>query len=248
MERISSCSVFMAKKDCLDLPEKNYIVRYVHLGERIRKAYNQLKHELRQRVYELEDKGKRVGSIFTQIMKLREITSGFIVTGSKKNTKWHRVSNHKFLVLGELLEECGNEQVIVWMHFVEDFHAYFELFPKARERSGFIYGEIKNQDARRATILKFQQRKLQYLFANPASLGHGVTLFGSDYPCAKVIYFDLDYSFERFDQSQDRVHRIGQSRVVDYYAILAEDTIDEEIWARLKEKKEVMGNAMEYLK
>ena len=94
----------------------------------------------------------------------------------------------------------------------------------------------------------FKAGKIQYIFANPASLGHGVTLINDKHPCAKVIYFDLDYSFERFDQSQDRVHRIGQSRVVDYYAILAEDTIDEEIWARLKEKKKVMGNSMEYLK
>lgn len=260
MDRLSSCSIFMAKADCVDLPEKNFIPRYVALDEKVRRAYTQMKTMLMQQVFQIEGSGKRAGSMLAQIMKLREITSGFIVQGKEENAKWHLISKHKFEALEEILEECGNEQVVIWMNFIEDFHQFYKLFPHLQSypaghpyaglpRSGYIYGDISSQKDRADTIDAFNAGKLQYILANPRSLGHGVTLIKQPQkPCAKVIYFDLDYSLESFEQSQDRVHRIGQTRSVDYYAILAEDTIDIAIWERLKSKKDTMSEALEFLK
>ena len=262
MDRISSCSIAMKKDDCLDLPKKRFIPRFVTLPEDTRRAYNQLKERLKQEIFELRGQGKQTGSMFAQIMKLREITSGFIVTHKKtsrfdaktgslvedKESVWNFVSNHKFEMLKELLEEIGNQQVVIWMNFVKDFHLLSQLFPSLANRIGYIYGEVDNQEKRANIIEAFRNGRLQYIAANPASLGHGVTLINPVNPCSNVIYYDLDYSLEKFEQSQDRVHRIGQTRPVDYYAILAEDTIDEAIWHRLAQKKEVLSDAMEYLK
>lgn len=262
MDKISSCSISMTKDDCLDLPKKRFIPRYVTLPEQTKVAYNQLKERLKQEIFQLQGQGKRSGSMFAQIMKLREITSGFIVTHKKesrfdkdtgmlveeKKSVWNFVSDHKFQMLKELLEDIGDQQVIIWMNFVKDFHMLSQLFPALKNKIGYIYGEVKSQEVRSDVIEAFKSGRLQYIAANPASLGHGVTLINPVNPCANVIYYDLDYSLEKFEQSQDRVHRIGQTRSVAYYPILAEDTIDETIWARLASKKETLSDAMEYLK
>lgn len=263
MDRISSCSISMTKKDCLDLPEKRYIVRPVVLPENTRKAYIQLREKLRQEIFELKERGHQSGGMFAQIMKLREITSGFIVTNyyepgvdkatglptQIKKSKWNFVSDHKFQVLADLLEEIGNQQVVIWMQFVRDFHELHRLFPKLHGKIGYLYGEVSPQgDTRSKIIDDFKTGKLQYLACNPASVGHGITLINPVNPCSKAIYFDLDYSLEKYEQSQDRLHRIGQKFAVDYFAILAQDTIDETIWERLQYKKGVLSDAMGYLK
>jgi len=266
MDRISSCSISMKKEDCLDLPRKNYIEKWIELPDTkespCRKAYNQLKYKLEQEMYQLQEEGKKTGSMFAQIMKLREITSGFIVTSyfeqgmnmktglpkKIRKTKWNFVSDHKYRMLAELLEEIGPKQVVIWMNFKEDFRQLYHLFPALRNRIGYIYGDITKQEERAAIIKNFQTGKLQYIAANPASLGHGVTLINPANPCSDVIYFDLDYSLEKFIQSQDRVHRIGQTKSVNYWAILAKDTIDEAIWDRLKAKKELLDEGMSLLK
>lgn len=266
MDRISSCSISMTKDECLDLPKKNYIEKWIELPNTkevpCRKAYIQLREKLKEEIRKKREEGKGPGSMFAQIMKLREITSGFIVTDYNervlnrqtglidlvKRTKWNFVSDHKYKMLAELLEEIGSKQVVIWMNFKEDFKQLDRLFPSLRGRIGYIYGDIKSQDDRSNTIKAFQAGKLQYIAANPASLGHGVTLIDPKNPCSDVIYFDLDYSLEKFEQSQDRVHRIGQTFSVNYYAILVKDTIDEAIWSRLKDKKELLDEGMNLLR
>lgn len=253
--RISSCTIFKSKKDCTDIPEKNFVPRYITLPDdkdnNIRKAYDNLKWQLQQEIIKLQENDKRGGGMFAKIMKLREITSGFIVTKDQHNPDkqvWNFVSKHKIDALEELLEEIGNKQVVIWMNFVKDFEVFHNHLPQYSSRSGYIYGEVKDPTVRQQVIENFLAGRIQYLLANPASLGHGVTLINQDNPCSDSIYYDFDYSLERFEQSQDRIHRIGQRNVVNYYALMCEDTIDEEIWERLKNKKLDLSNALELLK
>lgn len=253
--RIASCSIFKSKKDCTDIPEKNFVPRYITLpndkDNNIRRAYDNLKWQLQQEIIKLQENEKRGGGMFAKIMKLREITSGFIVTQDQNNPDkqvWNLVSKHKIEALEEQLEELGNRQVVIWMNFVKDFEVFHAMLPQYSSRSGYIYGEVHDPVVRQQVIDNFLAGRIQYLLANPASLGHGVTLINPDNPCSDAIYYDLDYSLERFEQSQDRLHRIGQRNVVNYYALLCEDTIDEEIWERLKSKKLDLSNALELLK
>jgi SNF2 family DNA or RNA helicase len=152
-------------------------------------------------------------------------------------------------MLAELLEEIGNQQVVIWMNFVQDFHQLHNMFPTLQGKIGYIYGEVDGHGETRSNIINdFKTGRIQYIACNPASVGHGITLINPQNPCSNVIYFDLDYSLEKFEQSQDRVHRIGQKFVVNYYAILAENSIDFTIWDKLQHKKTVLADAMEYLK
>ena len=53
----------------------------------------------------------------------------------------------------------------------------------------------------------------------------------------------LSYSFEEEKQSQDRIHRIGQTEKTTYIYLVADKTIDEKIYNVLR-KKENMSDAI----
>lgn len=255
MQLISSCSIVIRKDDTdIDFPQKNFIPRYCELPTEptdVAKAYRQIRDELKQELLEIKGFGQRMGKIFSRIMKLRELTSGFIVTKNEKgNSVWKLVSTHKFEALEAIFQELEGRQVVVWMNFVEDFRAFARLFPKRAERAGFIYGEIQDHNYRQRVISDFKAGKLQYLLANPHSIQHGLTLFDPkrESKCSDAVYFDIDYSLEAFLQSQDRLHRIGQNQHVNYWMLLCSGTIDIEMYRRLINKREDFDDAMEFLK
>ena len=54
----------------------------------------------------------------------------------------------------------------------------------------------------------------------------------------KVIYFTLPERSELFEQSKKRIHRIGQENRCFYYVMLCKNTIEEDIYATLKMRKD----------
>ena len=54
----------------------------------------------------------------------------------------------------------------------------------------------------------------------------------------KVIYFTLPERSELFEQSKKRIHRIGQENRCFYYVMLCKNTIEENIYATLKMRKD----------
>jgi SNF2 family DNA or RNA helicase len=54
-----------------------------------------------------------------------------------------------------------------------------------------------------------------------------------------VIYYSQDYRLETRLQSEDRAHRIGQKKTVTYLDIVARKTVDQQIIAALRKKKDL---------
>jgi SNF2 family DNA or RNA helicase len=59
-----------------------------------------------------------------------------------------------------------------------------------------------------------------------------------------VIYFNNSYNLEVRQQSEDRAHRIGQTKNVLYIDLVAEKTIDELIIAALKNKIKISAQTL----
>jgi SNF2 family DNA or RNA helicase len=82
-------------------------------------------------------------------------------------------------------------------------------------------------------IAAFKAGKFQYLIANPASAGHGLTFVNAHH----AISYSLNYSFELFKQGKDRIDRIGQKHQCHYDHLLGANTIDEVIYKALLSKE-----------
>lgn len=77
------------------------------------------------------------------------------------------------------------------------------------------------------------------LIASAASLGESVSLHRNlrdKEVCRTAIYLDRNFNAAQFMQSVDRIHRIGVTKEPDYYLLIGERTIDEEINLSLKAK------------
>ena len=59
-----------------------------------------------------------------------------------------------------------------------------------------------------------------------------------------VIYYSNSYDLEIRLQSEDRAHRIGQSRKVTYIDLVSPDSIDEKVLLALRNKINLAGEVL----
>ena len=64
--------------------------------------------------------------------------------------------------------------------------------------------------------------------------------------CASnVAFVQCGWTPALHDQAEDRAHRIGQDNAVTCYYLLSDNTIDDDIWNMIEEKREVVNKASE---
>src|SRR5699024_7120464 len=96
----------------------------------------------------------------------------------------------------------------------------------------------------------FRSGDAQVLISNPATLGESISLHQTVHD---AIYFEYNFNLTFMLQSRDRIHRLGldTNQYTRYYYLTIEGSkaqgcyIDQLVYKRLKEKEEVMMNAIE---
>lgn len=247
-ERLMACMApfahWVRKEDALDLPDKIDEIRMVRLNPNEKKMYNEMKTHL---VAEVKAgrrvKGQEVVEQITaevalaKLLKLRQATSGFLYTADHVALRPGKSS--KMRELEAVLEELGQQQVIIWVQFHEEVESILEMLND--KTCVTLYSKTQDRDA---SIKDFQEGRAQYLIAHPRSAAHGLTFVN----CSATVYFSLDYSFEAYQQSRDRVHRIGQVNKCLYVHLMAENSIDTMVWDVLQRKKTLQDVYYELVK
>ena len=218
--RLTEQAVFLKKEDCVDLPEKVFQVRRFEMASEQRQHYNELLNDIKSHINEWSK-----FEFTAKLMKLREITSGFVYT---KDSNVITMDSNKPKALAEILEEIGNKQVIIWCQFQHEIKSLAEQF------GGVALTSSSSKTKERYEIIRdFRDGKIQYLFTHPSLMGKGLTFVN----CTYNVYYSLSFSYEEFKQSQDRIHRIGQTNKCTYIIMQAKDTIDEKIYFCLQRKE-----------
>ena len=223
------CDV-VSKADAVDLPEQVHEIRVVELSKPERTAYETFRRELAIR---FANEDILASSALVEVMKARQLTSGFCY--GQNGT--HRVGKSKLTELLSLLDEIGNKPVIIWCSFRHEIQTLLDVLP----RSAALWSGTDDRDE---VIAGFKDGTYRTLIANPQSAAHGLTFVN----CSYAVYFSLTYSYELAKQSQDRIHRIGQDSKCTYYYLIARDTIDEVVYAAVREKKKLSEAVLGYLK
>jgi SNF2 family DNA or RNA helicase len=68
---------------------------------------------------------------------------------------------------------------------------------------------------------------------HPASAGHGLNLQAGG--CV-IVWYDLPWSLELYQQANARLHRQGQQRPVRVYHLCGKGTVDEDVMSALADK------------
>lgn len=205
--------------DCIDLPGRTVLVRKVSMKNDQRDIYKRMKDHL---VVEIKQKKIAAPMALTKLIKLRQITGGFLISDESV----YDIENSKIEELKEVLDEIGNHQVIIWGNFRHEIDKMHKTLPGA----GRIDGTTDNKDE---TIKRFMAGEMQYLIANPQSIAHGITLTN----CRYQVFYSMSYSYEQFYQAMARTYRIGQKSHCVYFVLACKDSIDEDIYEVVSNKQ-----------
>jgi hypothetical protein len=222
------------KRDCLDLPDKIYKQQYFELGAAQRTAYTLMKNHLR---IQLEDGTIDTVSALAGLVKLQQITSGYVVRPDEQGTHFVSEDNPRLDALLEVIEDIPGK-VIVWARFKPELEMIAAALRKVGRNVVEYHGAVSTAN-RELAVDSFQNGDADVFLGQPQAGGIGLTLTAAEH----VVYYSNDFNLETRLQSEDRAHRIGTKRNVVYIDITATDTIDEPI-ARSLQRKAGMAAAI----
>jgi len=238
-DKVKEFSYRVLKQDCLDLPPKNFIKRYVSLTPDQAKLYREMKEKA---LAILNGKVTTTMTVLTQLMRLHQITCGHFIAddGSTQAVESNRLNE-----LINVLEETEGK-AIIWANYQLSVGEIIQRIIKEYGEDSYVhYYGLTSQEDRQDNIRKFQNdSNCRFLIGTPQTGGYGITLTQAN----TVIYYSNGYDLEKRLQSEDRAHRIGQKRNVTYIDLIAEKTVDEKIVKALRDKiniaSEVMGEEL----
>lgn len=218
------------KEDCLDLPPKVYARRTVELTPEQRRLYGEMK---RTCLAHLDDGSiASTTQVIAQLQKLHGIVIGHL---RDEAGELHTVPSNRLAALGEVLEEVEGP-VVVWCAYQADIEAVV-AHVKAKHpdrRAVHYYGKTPQAD-REAAVAAFQAGRADVFVSTLATGCRGITLTAS----STVVYYSSTFDLEHRLQSEDRVHRVGQTRSCTYVDLIAAGTVEEKIVAALRTKRRV---------
>jgi len=153
-----------------------------------------------------------------------------------------RLASSKMRRLLELLEELRSEghRALVFSQFT----SHLELVQEELERAGFTYQYLDGSTpaaARAERIQAFQEGAGEVFLISLKAGGTGINLTAADY----VIHLDPWWNPAVEDQATDRAHRIGQTRPVTVYRLIARGTIEEQILSLHSDKRALVAGVLE---
>ncbi|WP_027087962.1 SNF2-related protein [Cohnella panacarvi] len=144
-----------------------------------------------------------------------------------------------------------HKPVIIWCIFLDSMMNIKGALEAAGVRTACIYGAI-SMDERQVILSAFRKGELDVLITNPHTLAESVSLHTV---CHDAIYFEYSYNLVHLLQSKDRIHRLGlpNNQYTQYFftqkIFSTKDgdpySLDERIYLRLKEKEQIMLDAIE---
>ncbi len=235
---VKTGAIFLDQRDCVDLPERVDLSREVAMTEEQSKAYLEMEKEL---VATLQDSNNITHTAeavnrLSQIMKLRQITSGFVVTDTSTGFTVRFPENPKWNELDELVDELGDKKLVVVCEFKEEIEALKERLAKFGG-VGAVYGDESLAD-RTDYIRSFQTTDaIRFMILQPQAAAHGITLTKSPY----MAFMSYSYNFEHYYQVGKRIERIGQKERMIMSHFLArtacgQETIDHDLRSILTDK------------
>lgn len=254
MRKIAPYSYQIRKEECLDLPKKLYSTVWYNLEYFQRQHYNAVFDIMFEQLNELEPE-----TIYRLISNLQAVVSGYKInfigydryerikrTSEIKTRKSRFFENYledpRVQALNGLLDRVyDGEKVIIFAKYTDEINMIVNHINKHYGKAVKFNGDL-NLKQRQASIDAFE-KDAQFLVANKQTAGYGLNLQF----CSYIIYYSNDWDWATREQSEDRVHRIGQKENVHIIDIAASNTIDERILQNLSKKTALVDDLKQEL-
>ena len=221
-----------------DLPAKLEQVSFCELTEDQAEIYKQVLAVSRKEVMDAvgaQGVAKSRMIVLNALLRLRQICCDLRLLKMEK-AEFTDESSGKLAMFSELLEEAmdGGHRVLVFSQFVSMLTLLKDKLTAENIEFCYLDGSTTN---RGAVVEKFQgNAKIPVFLISLKAGGVGLTLTGAD----TVVHFDPWWNPAVEDQATDRAHRIGQTRMVTSYKLIARGTVEEKILALQQKKRAII--------
>lgn len=220
-----------------DLPPKQEQVLGVELGPKHRKIYDTHLARERQRILGLvEDFDRNRVAIFSALTKLRQLA----LDPALVDDAHAAIGSAKLDVLVDHLLELTAEghRALVFSQFTSFLGRVRDRLDAADITSTYLDGRTRD---RAAVIEEFRSGSAPVFLISLKAGGVGLTLTEADY----VFVLDPWWNPAAEAQAVDRAHRIGQTRHVHVYRLVASDTIEEKVMELKARKAELFAQVID---
>ena len=223
-----------------DLPPKHTILRRISLGPEQRELYETIRGTLHDTVrQQLARLGAAQGSIvmLDALLKLRQVCcdprlvklpSARLVAGSSK--------------LDDLMDMIG-EMVLEGRRILlfSQFTSMLDLVKPRLAEAGIGFVELRGDTRDRAEPVRaFENGQVPLFLISLKAGGRGLNLTSAD----TVIHYDPWWNPAAEEQASDRAHRIGQTKPVFVYKLIAADTVEDRILQLQQRKADLASIAL----
>jgi len=225
----------VAKEECLTLPKKNYINKYFNMSTKQRTYYEEAKEEL---LFQVDISDFNATNIFRLFTRLQQIISGFF---KDDNGEISQISNDRLDFLKDIIEEIDkDEKIIIWSKFIYDVKMISSLIQTLYGDESFvIYTGQQSEHEKSEAYNKFKNNiGTRFFIATQSSGAYGLTLTESSH----VIFYNNTFKYSQRIQAEDRIHRIGQTRISNYINISCSNSIDIKIDNSIFEKANIVSD------
>ncbi len=220
-----------------DLPEKQEQVLELDLNARHKKLYQTYLHRERQKVLGLlGDMQKNRFEIFRSLTLLRQASLDMSLVDAKHAT----VPSTKLDALMEMLEDIAADghRVLVFSQFTR----FLTLARHRIEHAGIDYRYLDGKTRKRDDVISgFRTGTAPVFLISLKAGGFGLNLTEADY----CVILDPWWNPATEAQAVDRTHRIGQTKKVMVYRLVAKDTLEEKVMALKAKKATLFANVMD---
>ena len=221
-----------------ELPERTEIELKVILGPKEAAFYAALRKQL---LLDLETPTPGLGDqrfkVLAAITKLRRACCNPNLVAPDLG-----LPSSKLQLLLELLDEVidNRHKCLVFSQFVDHLSLVREALDARGVRYQYLDGQTPASDRKRR-VEAFQSGEGDVFLISLKAGGSGLNLTAADY----VIHLDPWWNPAVEDQASSRAHRMGQERPVTVYRLVTEGTIEEQIVALHKTKRELAESLLE---
>lgn len=217
-------------KDWFDLREPIVNNIYVDLPSKARRIYKEFE---KQMFVEIGEHQLEAFNAASRTIKCLQLANGAAYIDEAQN--FTEVHDEKIQALESIVSEAAGESILVAYHFKSDLARLRAAFPQARVL-----------DSNPRTIDEWNAGRIPILLAHPQSAGHGLNLQDGG---RQLVYFSHWWDLEQRQQILERIgptrqKQAGHERPVFIHNIIARDTVDELVIARMDTKRSVQDELL----
>lgn len=229
------------KKEVLsDLPSRTEMNLMVELSPAERKRYDAVRAsaireaESIAKASEEQEQRFRILALLTRLRQLACHPRLVDETWNESSAKLEQLKE----TLHQLREE--GHRVLVFSQFVQHLQLIRAMLDQEEITYQYLDGSTPAK-ARQIEVDRFQNGNANVFLISLKAGGTGLNLTAADY----VIHMDPWWNPAVEDQATDRAHRIGQTKPVMVYRIIAQQTIEEEILKLHETKRDLIAGVLD---